>query len=587
VTPSDGTLPQEAMETLAQAVLATLKELSKNREAVTASSLGQELGRRPEVAAILESARVSGPRSAQGSEPGAVGSARVETGASTSLPRQAVGEESRTLTARVELLERQREQLLKERDEAETIHARTQGVYKRSLGVMLGMLRSAGNEDLAEPMDGLKALLKEDGDPRLMEEALQRLVDAAVREGVEAKGPARGGGQRGDSDGADLLDLASGESPGRKGLKGWLSSGVRKAGASPALAAHVTHLKSSALALLESCMALGLPDAPDSWQGFRQGMERENRLEQVIPLFEDLLSSVRSWLRDLREERDQMGAIVTEISRSLGAIEESLLASMDHTTRTLEANRTFQDGVMGHVVGMKEALPGSQSLEDLKRVVMTRLDNIGKALEEKRKDDEQVLREANERMTTLQEDLRKLKAEADQIRAVKTILEEEVQTDSLTLIFNRRACEQRMRHEFQRSRRYGGVFSVLLFDVDHFKVVNDRFGHAAGDRCLREIAKLVSPLLRETDLLARYGGEEFVAILPETGRDGAHTVAEKFRSSVERASFMYRDQSIPVTISVGVTQVADTDTRAEEILERADHAMFEAKRAGRNMVIAI
>lgn len=117
----------------------------------------------------------------------------------------------------------------------------------------------------------------------------------------------------------------------------------------------------------------------------------------------------------------------------------------------------------------------------------------------------------------------------------------ELLRDSLTGAFNRRAYEEDGR-EYTRYRRYKSPYSFNVFDVDLFKGINDRFGHMVSDRCLQEIIKRVTPVLRDSDTLARYGGEEFVVILPETMIAGALEVAEKIRRTVEATDFMHKDE---------------------------------------------
>ena len=117
--------------------------------------------------------------------------------------------------------------------------------------------------------------------------------------------------------------------------------------------------------------------------------------------------------------------------------------------------------------------------------------------------------------------------------------------------------------------------------MDHFKALNDRYGHAAGDRALKAISDVLAGALRESDFLARHGGEEFVALLPKTGRDAAANVAEKLRQAVEALQFQYRDQRVAVTVSCGGAEFRPGDTPAS-VFERADGALYRAKQAGRN-----
>jgi diguanylate cyclase (GGDEF)-like protein len=157
--------------------------------------------------------------------------------------------------------------------------------------------------------------------------------------------------------------------------------------------------------------------------------------------------------------------------------------------------------------------------------------------------------------------------------------------DGLTQIFNRRYFNEALEREFNRSGRYQRALSLVLFDIDFFKRVNDTHGHLAGDSLLRQMAAAVRPRLRRDDIFARTGGEEFAVLLPEIGLDGARTTAEKVRRIVEITPFRHEQKSIPCTVSLGVAALAGTEEIAEELYRLADERLYQAKEAGRNRVI--
>ena len=159
-------------------------------------------------------------------------------------------------------------------------------------------------------------------------------------------------------------------------------------------------------------------------------------------------------------------------------------------------------------------------------------------------------------------------------------------TDPLTALYNRRALDARLECEILRSQRYGKSFSVMMLDIDHFKQVNDIHGHAAGDCVLRQLGALLIEETRDVDIVARYGGEEFVITLPETAIESAKQVAERIRSRIAGTSFtLPHGETIHLTISIGVCCFPNAAaTKSEEILERADQALYVAKRLGRNRV---
>jgi diguanylate cyclase (GGDEF)-like protein len=156
--------------------------------------------------------------------------------------------------------------------------------------------------------------------------------------------------------------------------------------------------------------------------------------------------------------------------------------------------------------------------------------------------------------------------------------------DGLTGIFNRRYLETKLEEEFDRHIRYNRPLSLIMLDIDHFKKVNDTYGHQAGDHILRSLASLIDERIRTVDVVARYGGEEFCCLLPETTAESALALAEFLRMGVEAEIFHFKDKSIKITISQGVSDLSDGMDSAEMLLKRADDGLYEAKRRGRNKV---
>ncbi len=170
-----------------------------------------------------------------------------------------------------------------------------------------------------------------------------------------------------------------------------------------------------------------------------------------------------------------------------------------------------------------------------------------------------------------------------ELRRLARRFQEQSTIDELTQIWNRRAFDMRLSEEWVRHGRRGESLGLLMIDVDHFKRYNDELGHPAGDRVLTEVAAVVADALRSTDHLSRYGGEEFVAILPSTGVNAAVPVAQRVRQAVERHAWGARG----VTISLGLaTMIPSKSGEPAQLLKRADHALLQAKKRGRNRVEA-
>jgi diguanylate cyclase (GGDEF)-like protein len=162
-------------------------------------------------------------------------------------------------------------------------------------------------------------------------------------------------------------------------------------------------------------------------------------------------------------------------------------------------------------------------------------------------------------------------------------LKEYAEKDSLTGILNRRTLLQRAQAEHDRAVRYGRPFSLLLFDIDHFKIINDSYGHQAGDEVIISFTDFIGSFLRTSDVWGRYGGEEFMAVLAETEYESAKSAAERFIEKIPDHLVKYEDQLIKFTVSVGVGNLEEgRDLRA--IIRQADDALYQAKRNGRNRV---
>ncbi|MCU4674964.1 diguanylate cyclase [Catenovulum sp. 2E275] len=161
-------------------------------------------------------------------------------------------------------------------------------------------------------------------------------------------------------------------------------------------------------------------------------------------------------------------------------------------------------------------------------------------------------------------------------------LERSNRTDGLTQIANRRYWEERFNTAFLSAVRYNEELSLILFDLDKFKIINDKFGHQAGDKVLIESAALIQSMLRQHDVFGRYGGEEFAILLPNTGLRGAYELAERIRVAFENQIVEYKSFNIAATLSLGVVSYHSGIRNYDDMLTRADMALYESKRSGRN-----
>ena len=156
--------------------------------------------------------------------------------------------------------------------------------------------------------------------------------------------------------------------------------------------------------------------------------------------------------------------------------------------------------------------------------------------------------------------------------------------DGLTGAHVKRYLLEAMEKEIMRARRHERPLSIIMFDIDHFKRINDESGHLAGDHVLKELARIVQARIRRDEIFARYGGEEFAIVLPETNLEGARQLAEGLRLKVASSEFVFQAEKIMFTISSGVAELSPNEKNCTDLLQIADERLYEAKRGGRNRV---
>ena len=189
----------------------------------------------------------------------------------------------------------------------------------------------------------------------------------------------------------------------------------------------------------------------------------------------------------------------------------------------------------------------------------------------------------NQELVIRVKNMLKIKELRDKLKTLST-------TDELTGLHNRKYLLERMEQEISRSKRYGNALSVLLFDLDFFKVVNDIYGYEWGDVLLRSIADKLKQLIRKEDILTRYGDEEFIVVLPNTSEDNAFLFAVRFRKDIEKMEFIPagEEERHPITISGGISTfpcIPDTEEDANTIIRYAEHALYNAKKRGKNKIV--
>lgn len=283
----------------------------------------------------------------------------------------------------------------------------------------------------------------------------------------------------------------------------------------------------------------------------------------------------------IQEEKKNLEKLLLEVTGKLQAMDNDLLSAHKIAEEGFAQSRSHDAAVHADVRDLVKSAKKAADLEDLRSSVLDALDSIRSRMQTKMAAEDardEALKREVERLRGTVSNMEKEVAEyREKIRKAR----EESLLDHLTGVYNRLAYKERMDQEEARWRRYGSPFSMVMFDLDKFKDINDTFGHKAGDSVLATVAQIAAKSLRETDFFARYGGEEFVAILTETKLADAVEAAEKIRRAVEVFRFHSKGRRVSITISGGVAQMREGET-VEALFRKADNALYLAKKQGRN-----
>ena len=306
-------------------------------------------------------------------------------------------------------------------------------------------------------------------------------------------------------------------------------------------------------------------------------IQMQHILEQVLELLDGIARSIGL-------ERKDTEQFLGHLREKLQGIEQGIVGTLDKGS--LSRAEQLQSNIGEQVSNIQQAVAGENSLDGLRQLIETRVEKIGNTLDEYLTDEQEKHRQSERQVRDLTRKLREMELEGQQLRAKVHEKQAAASKDTLTGVLNRFGYEERVIEEFARSRRIGFPLTMMVVDVDKFKVVNDTYGHKAGDLVLQKVVEVLSTSIRKTDCLARFGGDEFVLLLPDTDAEGAKVVAEKARAGVEKCGFHSGGQPVNVTISCGVTEVLDADT-PESAFERADQGMYKAKRNDRNGCVVV
>ena len=227
----------------------------------------------------------------------------------------------------------------------------------------------------------------------------------------------------------------------------------------------------------------------------------------------------------------------------------------------------------------------ADNLEQLKSTVNQRLDFLNQHFESYRQADHDQFKQSQQQIQTLKQRIHLMEQESIELRQSAMRSRDQALKDPLTGIWNRQALNEVLEKEYTRWQRYQKSLSIILWDIDFFKKINDQYGHAAGDKVLKTIAQIFTSQTREADFVSRYGGEEFMGIFPETELNNALGLANKIREKIANSKFHYEGEAVAITASAGLACFNKGDT-IETVFKRADQTLYKAKEQGRNRCLA-
>ncbi|MHC1744347.1 MAG: GGDEF domain-containing protein [Syntrophobacteraceae bacterium] len=534
------------LEKLSLTVIDVLKDLSAAKSPLTADALFKSLQKRKDLTELFSKSFNIGPK----------GNGR-KTPTNDGLP--ALQDENRRL----------REQEVKLRQQISSMEgdgSSRVGFSKRAILTLITLAQNETNQSLSPALDSLRNVVLNDARIDEQNLCLQNLKDLILREDPRSSGqPVQG--------------IHSGAS---RELEVAASALASQVAGTPSL--YVPKVQSAFLSILTQLEPVSQQLNHQVYSELRTRLAQCQDMDTLVSLGEDVVGFVKNYVGKLIQQNDQVAVFAKELGKNLTEMEEQLLFSLNINQEGHEANAEFSNTLQGEVEDIQGSFLADRSIQDIQKFVFTKLKAIRKAIEDKNAQDEVRFHQAQGSMDDLKKNLLTMTAEINRVQERARTLEREVLLDGLTGIHNRRAYEQRIHEEFARYCRYGMTYSLVLFDVDHFKKLNDQFGHRAGDKCLREIINRVKSCTRNTDFIARYGGEEFVILLTGTNKEGAYVVAEKVRRVIAKTRFSFQEKTLPVTISLGVSEISASDNDVDSIFSRADSAMYRAKAEGRNLV---
>lgn len=306
---------------------------------------------------------------------------------------------------------------------------------------------------------------------------------------------------------------------------------------------------------------------------------------QTATVFEPILDKSFKLLLKIKQhnqsEQQDIDKFLSHITEQLAALDISVMGASSAAQKSAENRNKLDQSVSEQMEQLKLSSSKATKLEPLKGIITSRLASIAKEIQEHNEKEAIQRQKTQQQLDDLVNKIKDMESESCELKSKLKIANTQALRDTLTGLPNRNAYNERLETELARWKRYHSPLSLIIWDIDHFKSINDNYGHKAGDKVLLLIAKQLSDHSRAADFISRFGGEEFTMLLPNTDGRSALILANQLRQTIEKTGFNASGASVAITISCGVTEFTLNDTD-ETAFERADQALYQAKQEGRN-----
>ncbi|WP_454862751.1 diguanylate cyclase [Pseudomonas hormoni] len=346
----------------------------------------------------------------------------------------------------------------------------------------------------------------------------------------------------------------------------------------PSYSSVAKHIEDTLLGLLDD---LSLPERyrPQA-EAMRDRLQNGLNWYELLPILDDLATLM---LAINNSGQHEFEVYLQQLNERLESFQSNLQAASDGHADNRSAARDMDTQIREQVDGLQSSMQEAADLEDLKHVLENHLEGLLGTMDQHQKQRDAREQEVAARLKGLAERVAHMEQEAQGYREHLEEQRQKALIDPLTGLPNRAAWSERLDHEISQWQQHGNTLLLAMLDLDHFKRINDNYGHLAGDKVLKIIASVLRKRLRGTDFIARFGGEEFVLLMPGTVPATGAKLLENLRASIEACPFHFKGEPVTITVSMGMTAFKPGE-HSDMVLKRADQALYRAKHAGRNRV---